>query len=194
MTSEERGLRIHDYMGHMIEAVRLAQGYTVGLSRADFLIDRRTQQAVVLNLITIGEIAARVMSEHAEFAGKYPNVPWRQMRGMRNRLAHGYFDINLDIVWDTVQKSLPDLEHELAVICSQLADARQLVPPVSGKLSIRPQRAPDTTTAVRLPSRVTASAPRIRVYPPRRVFMRHAQDEIDESFQDTRPAWAPPDG
>ena len=65
------------------------------------------------------------MSEHAEFAGQYPNVPWRQMRGMRNRMAHGYFDINLDIVWDTVQTSLPDLERELAVICSRLTDAQQ---------------------------------------------------------------------
>jgi uncharacterized protein with HEPN domain len=64
------------------------------------------------------------MSEHAEFVRQYPNVPWRQMRGMRNRMAHGYFDINLDIIWDTVQTSLPDLERELAVICSQLADAQ----------------------------------------------------------------------
>jgi len=125
MTSQAHGLRIHDYMEHMIEAARLAQSYTAGLSKADFLVDRRTQQAVVLNLITIGEIAARVMSEHAEFTSKYPHVPWRQMRGMRNRMAHGYFDINLDIVWDTVQKSLPDLERELAVICSQLADPLQ---------------------------------------------------------------------
>ena len=125
MTSQERGLRILDYMEYMLEAAKLAQGYTVGLGKPEFLSDRRTQQAVVLNLITIGEIAARVMSEHAEFAARYPNVPWRQMRGMRNRMAHGYFDINLDIVWDTVQKSLPDLERDLAVICAELADARQ---------------------------------------------------------------------
>ena len=125
MTSQERALRIQDYMEHMIEAARLAQSYTVGLSKADFLIDRRTQQAVVLNVITIGEIAARVLSEHAEFVNKYPNVPWRQMRGMRNRMAHGYFDINLEIVWETVQKAIPDLERELAVICSELANTMQ---------------------------------------------------------------------
>jgi uncharacterized protein with HEPN domain len=125
MNSQARELRVRDYMEHMIEAARLAQSYTAGVSKAEFVIDRRTQQAVVFNLITIGEIATRVVSEHAEFASKHPSVPWREMRGMRNRMAHGYFDINLDIVWDTVQKSLPDLECELAVICSQLADLQQ---------------------------------------------------------------------
>ena len=93
MTIPRAWAAIHDYVEHMIEAARLAQSYTIGLSKADFVVDPRTQQTVVLNLITIQEIAARVMSEHAEFAGKYPNVPWRQMRGMRNRMAHGYFDI-----------------------------------------------------------------------------------------------------
>ena len=53
------------------------------------------------------------MSEHGEFADAHPDIPWRQMRGMRNRMAHGYFDVNLEIVWETVQKSLPELEHQL---------------------------------------------------------------------------------
>ena len=83
------------------------------MSKADFLVDRRTQQAVVLNLITIGEIATRVMSEHPDFVANHPDIPWRQMRGMRNRMAHGYFDINLEIVWDTVRTSLPELERQL---------------------------------------------------------------------------------
>lgn len=43
-----------------------------------------------------------------------PGVPWRSMRGMRNRIAHGYFDINLDVVWDTVQTALPDLLKHLS--------------------------------------------------------------------------------
>jgi uncharacterized protein with HEPN domain len=47
-----------------------------------------------LNLITIGEIATRLMSEHPDVVANHPDTPWRQMRGMRNRMAHGYFDIN----------------------------------------------------------------------------------------------------
>lgn len=45
-----------------------------------------------------------------------PDIPWQQMRGMRNRLAHGYFDINLNVVWDTLQSALPDLQTKLAAI------------------------------------------------------------------------------
>ena len=53
------------------------------------------------------------MDQHAEFASLYPEVPWRSMRGMRNRIAHGYFDINLDVVWDTVRTALPELLKQL---------------------------------------------------------------------------------
>lgn len=83
------------------------------MGKEDFLKDRRTQQAVVLNLITLGEVAARLMSKHSEFADAHPDIPWRQMRGMRHRMAHGYFDVNLEIVWETVQKSLPELQSQL---------------------------------------------------------------------------------
>ncbi len=78
-----------------------------GLSKTQFLADRRTQQAVIMSLIIVGEAATKVMDRHAEFAAQHPQVPWRSMRGMRNRITHGYFDINLDVVWETVQTALP---------------------------------------------------------------------------------------
>jgi Protein of unknown function DUF86 len=49
------------------------------------------------------------MDKHSEFIADNPEIPWRGMRGMRNRVAHGYFGINLDVVWDTTQAALPDL-------------------------------------------------------------------------------------
>jgi uncharacterized protein with HEPN domain len=100
----------------MLEAAPLASTYVEGMAKAEFLVDRRTQQAVILNLITIGEAAARIVNEYPEFAAAHQEVPWTQMRGMRNRMAHGYFDINLDTVWETVQASLPDLEEKLRKI------------------------------------------------------------------------------
>ena len=60
MTDDESRLRLADYLSHMLEAVRLAREYVAGISKDDFLEDRRTQQAVVLNLITIGEAASRM--------------------------------------------------------------------------------------------------------------------------------------
>ena len=69
---------------------------TCRVSKDEFLTDRRTQQAVVLNLMTIGEAAARIVNECKDFAAAHPEIPWAQMRGMRNRMAHGYFDIDLN--------------------------------------------------------------------------------------------------
>jgi uncharacterized protein with HEPN domain len=53
------------------------------------------------------------MDHYPEFTEQHPDVPWRSMRGMRNRIAHGYFEINLDVVWDTVQIALPELLKQL---------------------------------------------------------------------------------
>lgn len=114
MNADESKLRIHDYVEHMLEATRLVQTFIEGMEKADFIADKRTQQAVILNLITIGEAATRISNDHKDFVNAHPTLPWQQMRGMRNRMTHGYFDINLDIVWDTVQTSLPALERQLA--------------------------------------------------------------------------------
>jgi len=62
------------------------------------------------------EAATKVMDDYSEFTQAHMQVPWRSMRGMRNRIAHGYFDINLDVVWDTVQSALPELLRQLAAV------------------------------------------------------------------------------
>ncbi len=99
-----------------------------GLSKDDFLEDKRTQQAVIMSLIIVGEAATKVMSAYAKFVEAHPGVPWRSMRGMRNRIAHGYFDINLDVVWETVQTALPALLKQLPAVCEAAADDPQSDP------------------------------------------------------------------
>ncbi len=64
----------------------------------------------------IGEAANRLMQDYQAFTEGHPEIPWRGMKGMRNRIAHGYFDIDFAIVWDTVQNSLPDLIARLEKI------------------------------------------------------------------------------
>jgi uncharacterized protein with HEPN domain len=91
-------------------------GFLEGMAKDAFLADKRTQQAVIMSLIIIGEAAAKVMDGYAAFAQAHSEVPWRSMRGMRNRIAHGYFDINLDVVWNTVQTALPELLVQLPVV------------------------------------------------------------------------------
>jgi len=114
--------RLIDYLGRMLEAARLAYSYVEGLDKNDFIADTRTQQAIILNIIVIGEAATKLAKDYPEFIGRHPDVPWRSMKGMRNRIAHGYFDINLDIVWDTVQTALPPLMERLTAIRNELAN------------------------------------------------------------------------
>ncbi|MFJ5258563.1 DUF86 domain-containing protein [Pseudomonas sp. NPDC088414] len=101
--------RLGDYLEHMRQAASDALVFVEGLSKEEFVDDKRTQQAVIMSLVIIGEAATKVMDRFPEFAAQNPQTPWRSMRGMRNRIAHGYFDINLDVVWDTVKVALPEL-------------------------------------------------------------------------------------
>lgn len=105
--------RLGDYLDHMRQAAADALVFVEGLSKEEFFEDKRTQQAVIMSLIIIGEAATKVMDGYTDFAVAHSRVPWRSMRGMRNRIAHGYFDINLEVVWDTVQSALPDLLNVL---------------------------------------------------------------------------------
>ena len=122
MTSEESGLKLADFLDHIAEASQLARDYVAGMSKESFVKDRRTQQAVVLNLMTIGEAAARITIDHKEFAAAHSQIPWTQMRGMRNRMVHGYFAVDLNIVWDTVHSSLPNLQSHVAVALEELRE------------------------------------------------------------------------
>ncbi|MGF6641495.1 HepT-like ribonuclease domain-containing protein [Paraburkholderia sp. MM6662-R1] len=114
--------RLPDYLDHMQQAATDACSFVKGQAKDHFLEDKRTQRAVVMSLIIIGEAATKVMDRYADFAQAHPKVRWRSMRGMRNRIAHGYFDINLDVVWDTVQTALPELLKQLPAACQDAED------------------------------------------------------------------------
>ncbi|GHU14382.1 DUF86 domain-containing protein [Betaproteobacteria bacterium] len=111
--------RLPDYLDHMQQAATDACTFVEGLGKADFLEDKRTQQAVIMSLVIIGEAVTKVMDGYTGFTLAHPEVPWRNIRNMRNRIAHGYFDIDLDVVWDTVQTALPDLLKKLPRLRSE---------------------------------------------------------------------------
>lgn len=89
-------LRTTDYLLHIQHTTQLACADVDGFEKQNFLADMRTQQAVVMNLIIIGEAAAKLLQTAGDFLEKHPKIHWKSMRGMRNRIAHGYFEINLE--------------------------------------------------------------------------------------------------
>jgi uncharacterized protein with HEPN domain len=108
--------RLSDYLDHMQQAATDARGFVEGMTQDDFLEDKRTQQAVIMSLIILGEAATKIMEGYAGFVETHSEVPWRSMRGMRNRIAYGYFDINLDVVWGTVHTALHALLEQLPAV------------------------------------------------------------------------------
>ena len=107
--------RLPDYLDQMIQGATDAVTFTEGMDEGDFLADLKTQRAVVMSLMIVGEAASRVLADYPEFAQSQATVPWRSIRGMRNRIAHGYFDIDLHVVWQTVTE-LPGLVELLVEI------------------------------------------------------------------------------
>jgi uncharacterized protein with HEPN domain len=108
-------IRLPNYIDPIQQAALDACSFVQGMDKTSFLDDKRTQSAVVMSLVIMGEASTKVMDRHAEFAQQHADIPWRSMRGMRNRIAHGYFEIDLELVWDTVQTALPALLAQLKV-------------------------------------------------------------------------------
>lgn len=107
-------LRVADYVDHMLNAIERIQRYTQGMTDSTFLGDELVQDAVIRNLEFVGEAARNIERDHPAFAAAHAEVPWEEMYLMRNRVAHGYFSIDLGIVWQTLQRELPDLQQLLS--------------------------------------------------------------------------------
>lgn len=98
---------------HILDAAREAIAFAKDRTRADLDTDRKLNLSLVRLLEIIGE-AARGISQ--EFRDSHPALPWKTMIGMRDRLIHAYFDVNLDVVWRTVTEDLPPLIAQLEKI------------------------------------------------------------------------------
>lgn len=106
--------RLSDYLQQMKQGSADALTFVDGMDEEQFMADLRTQRAVVMSLMIVGEAASRIVSEYPEFAKTNDTVPWGGIRGMRNRIAHGYFEIDLSVVWQTVKAELPPLIQHIS--------------------------------------------------------------------------------
>lgn len=94
----------------MLQSAELILTYMTHVSKNEFAANVQLQDAVIRRLLIIAEAARRVSDETRQVL---PNISWQEMNGMRNRLVHEYDDVNLSIVWDTVQAKIPPLIKEL---------------------------------------------------------------------------------
>ena len=106
MSPREWRLRAQD----ILDAIAAIQSYIAGMDYAAFAQDRRTVDAVLRNITVIGEAASRIPEA---IQASSPEIPWADMRDMRNVVVHEYFGVNRQILWDTTQADLPPLVAQL---------------------------------------------------------------------------------
>jgi len=109
MSERSTSLLLDDIM----EAAERIATYTAGMDRADFISSGMAADAVVRNLEIIGEAANRLPTE---FTDKHPEIEWRKIIGLRHRIVHDYFGVDLDMIWAIIRRDLPDFASRIATI------------------------------------------------------------------------------
>jgi uncharacterized protein with HEPN domain len=106
--------RVLDYLEHILAAIDRIGRYIANLDEAAFLKDELVQDAVIRNIEIVGEASNNIQRADQDFAARHSDIPWLVLYTMRNRVAHGYHKVDLEIVWKTVTGDLHDLRAKVS--------------------------------------------------------------------------------
>jgi uncharacterized protein with HEPN domain len=105
------------YLEHIIDEISLIRSVCTTLTFEEFTTSREKEHIITRALEIIGEAAKNVPEKVQK---QHPEIPWKFMAGLRDKIIHGYFAINYDIVWDVITRKIPELEPKLRAICDTL--------------------------------------------------------------------------
>jgi uncharacterized protein with HEPN domain len=112
--------RVEDYLEHIADAIERAVRYVGNLENVQALEEnQQAQDAIVRTITVVGEAANRICKVAPDFVTNHPGLPWSQMRGIRNKVVHDYFDVAWDIVWNTVKDDFPPLLQQVRSLLSR---------------------------------------------------------------------------
>ena len=106
-----------DYVQDIIDSIRDIESFVKGMKFEEFKKDRKTVNAVVRSIEVIGEASKKIP---ATIAAKYPGVPWKKMAGMRDKLIHEYFGIDLEILWTVAKRDIKGIRPEIRRMLREL--------------------------------------------------------------------------
>lgn len=112
--------RLRDYLDHILLAIQRIEIYTKDANKPGFLQNVMVQDAVIRNLEVIGEASHNIEQRFPDFAAVHPELPLAFAYQMRNAVAHGYFKVDLEIVWNTIENDLPRLHSQVEEILRKL--------------------------------------------------------------------------
>jgi len=113
--------RLIEYLSHILQAIQRINGYTEGMDEATFIQSTMTQDAVIRNIEIIGEASHNIERYFPGFAVDHPELPFAFAYQMRNAVAHGYFSVDLEVVWKTIQSDLQGLSARVQSALREMA-------------------------------------------------------------------------
>ena len=126
MTDEfsKSDLRAPDYFEHLLQACDRILQYTSQMTHDRFMADSMVQDAVLRNIEILGEATRNLMECLPDLQSTYPQIPWIDIYGMRNRIAHGYFFINFELVWTVVVGNIPELRQQISIALGEMQEEK----------------------------------------------------------------------
>ncbi len=113
MTERDYG----DFVQDILDSINDVGSFIEGMDFEEFIKDKKTIYSVVRAIEIIGEATKNVPEE---IRNKYPDVPWKKMAGMRDRLAHGYFGVDLEILWSAAKEDVPKLKIPVSNVLKEM--------------------------------------------------------------------------
>jgi uncharacterized protein with HEPN domain len=108
--------RVPEFLHHMLAAIDRISAYTGGMNQSEFAANSLVQDAVIRNIEILGEAARNIETADPSFAVTHPGIPLRDVYLMRNRLAHGYFAVDIALVWNAIKSDIPLLRAEIKAL------------------------------------------------------------------------------
>ena len=105
------------FIEHILESISLIESFSKGLKKSDFLKNKLKQNAIIRQIEIMGEAVKNIPEP---FKVKYPSVEWKKIAGVRDKLIHHYFGVDIDTVWDILEHDLPNLKKDIEKILKDL--------------------------------------------------------------------------